>query len=155
MSRLAWQLVSGALLSTAAVSVILLRSWGFAGALAIIYVIWGVGLVAGQHRSNLRPAVRWAARGVLLIYGIAIAIGLLSMCERLYFVNGDSYPSWLSNADLGVMARNEFYQRLGRKCEGRGGEFSDKGNDVMVFRCGSVFWIGSETYIAHLRKDQK
>ncbi|NWK46029.1 hypothetical protein [Ralstonia pickettii] len=74
------------------------------------------------------------------------AVGLLSVAERLYLVNGAHYPSFLAK-DVG----NVDMDRLGRlraaECGSEPVEVYAK-SDYWVLRCG-VAYISGRTFISH------
>ncbi|MDN7664056.1 hypothetical protein [Burkholderia cenocepacia] len=146
MKRFWFQLTIGGWLGMGAFAGIVGRSWGSFGvfaAIAAYFFAIGAGREAGR---STRPPVRiagnvvWAACALLFVGAALLAV------ERLYLVNGGSYPSFLAH-DLGAASYSTLEKLRLNECKGEGMEVYRKGDDRYVIRCG-FSWIEGHTYIS-------
>lgn len=129
---------------------ILSRSWEAAAA----------PLLAGTF--FLAPTFAWRGIGVtnaplrivswLVVIGWVIAFLMMffGTVERLYYVNGDSYPRWLATGELQKPANgaNVIDELRNGPCKDAGIEITGKRDGVYVIRCG-FSWYDSKTYLAN------
>ncbi|MBA9846847.1 hypothetical protein DEE89_12110 [Ralstonia pickettii] len=84
--------------------------------------------------------------GINVLIVIAMAVGLVATLERLYLVNGSSYPSFLAE-DAGNLDEVGLAKLRATSCKDESVEVYKK-DDVWVLRCGFAYYQG-HTYISH------
>ncbi len=129
---------------------IMSKSWETFFSFVAIGCFFASGMWATRGRKSPRPAIRAVAVGINVFFFGVLVSGLVFVAERLYLVNGDTYPAWLATADLGTVSKQELLRSPGAKCVGKGGEFIQKSGGLVVFRCSGTLWYESHTYIAHV-----
>lgn len=84
--------------------------------------------------------------GTTILIAIAMVLGVLATLERVYLVNGSSYPRFLaedaSNVDEAGLAKLR-----ATTCKDDAIEIFEKG-ETWVLRCGFAYYQG-HTYISH------
>jgi len=141
------QLLVGVWLSVAVALGILLRSSGAATSAIITGAFFLAPVFAYRLLKSPRPVVRYGSMAVAVAWLAVFAGSVLSIAERLYYVNAPSYPTWLASGEL---SPGESLEELrSHACKGRGPlEISQKADGVFLVRCG-LMWYDSKTYIAH------
>ncbi len=81
----------------------------------------------------------------IIPFGIAL-VGLLTVAERLYLVNGGQYPRFLAQ-DVGAVDQNGLDGLRVASCNGEPIEVYAKA-DYWVLRCGVAYFEG-HTFISH------
>lgn len=168
MKNIGAQLCLGAWASMAISFGILSRSWETFFGLMATTAFFTLGVVASKALRSKLPAIRWGGIvGTIAFYGV-ILFGFLGAAERLYLVNGKSYPSWLAKEDLGQTNELDGLLFVGSKsgikerakldmtagCAGKNSELYHKGGGLVVIRCGGMMWYDSHTYVAHVEGKQ-
>lgn len=164
MKNLGTQLSLGAWAAIAVGMGILGRSWETFFSLMAICAFFSFGAAASAALRTKRPAIRLVGVvGTVAFLGVILG-GLLSGLERLYLVNGASYPAWLAKADLGPVNGLDDLLFVGSAandgrglnvndaaaCRGKSAELHHKSGGVVVIRCGGLMWYDSTTYLAHM-----
>ncbi|WP_322075481.1 hypothetical protein [Burkholderia cenocepacia] len=130
----------GMILSFGVMSAMESRSWsGFlgAGAVALFFVVFASGRAAldAKKKSVNVAGLVVCASCLLVIVGL-----LLNGVERIYLVNGDSYPRFLAR-DAGAL-NYEGLDRLHKtQCQHEFMEVYQK-SDFWVIRCGMMYLQG-------------
>lgn len=79
---------------------------------------------------------------------LVIAALALGVAERVYLVNGSSYPSWMAGAELGEVAMARIVALWNSECRHCPVEVFRKSNGA-VLRCGDFWFMPStRTYFA-------
>lgn len=136
VSPLAFGAAVGSVLSCAIAAGIMGRSWDsffitLATGAFVIFI--GAMLVAGGVRATI---------ACVILVGFVLALA-----ERLYLVNGDSYPPMLAR-DLGTADMKTLEMLRAKECRGEVIEVYEKTNYTWVIRCG-FSWVGGHTYISN------
>jgi hypothetical protein len=134
---------------------LLLKSWGIAFAFLLFAAFFTAGNWACSSLNVSNVVLRWIARVVASCFFLVIIGGVLLMIERLYLVNGQSYPAWLAKRDLGTIDRAQLLQLYGTDCPGMGAEINMKSDNLAVIRCGGMTWLDGHTYIARMQGSDK
>lgn len=141
-----FQLSIGGLLGFAVLAGIEGRSWGvFFGFALIALYFFAIGASRQAARSTRRP-VRIAGNVVASACALLFLGMILMTVERLYLVNGSSYPRILAH-DLGAANYSTLENLRLNQCKGDGMEIYGKRNDLWVIRCG-FSWYEGHTYIS-------
>lgn len=134
---------------------ILSRSWETFGSFMMVACFLASGTWAARSLKAENVVVRRGATTIATIYILLVAFGFVMTIERLYLVNGSSYPSWLATKDLGEFkddGKGNFTQISDfskKNCPGGGMEVDVKENGLVVMRCGGILWYESDTFTAH------
>ncbi|MFZ6774555.1 hypothetical protein ACO0LB_17770 [Undibacterium sp. SXout7W] len=139
---------------------ILSRSWVMFGSFMLVACFLASGTWAARSMKSENVAVRRGATTVAIIYIMLVCFGFLMTIERIYLVNGSSYPGWLVRKDVGnfnddgvgnIHQISDFSKAY---CPSGGMEVFGKDNGLYVMRCGGMLWYEANTYTAHF-KDAK
>ncbi|EMP3151668.1 hypothetical protein WDX82_005125 [Salmonella enterica] len=156
------QISIGLWLAMAAFFGTMTRSWETFGAfLAVAVFFGGLGFagvfISGElfKRSGLKgrfwtftdKAVRALGYAYLAFFFIGIAAALVGGLERLYLVNGDSYPRFLAK-NLGTADMHTIDALRAKECKGESIDVYEKTGNVWVIRCG-FSWIDGKTYVSN------
>lgn len=141
-----FQLGVGILIGMAVAAGIEGHSWGSFFAFASIAAFYFAVGAARQATRSTRQAVRIAGNSVLIACGLLFIGGALSAVERLYLVNGSSYPRFLAR-DLGAASYATLDKLHAGECKGQMMEIYGKADDEWVIRCG-FNWYEGHTYIS-------
>lgn len=156
------QIVIGLWFAMAAFLGTMARSWEtFIAFLSVAAFFGGLGFagvfISGElfKRSGLKgrfwtfadTAVRAVGYAYLALFFIAIAASLLAGIERLYLVNGDSYPRFLAK-NLGTADMHTIDALRAKECKNTGIDVYEKAGNVWVIRCG-FSWLDGKTYISN------
>lgn len=147
MKHLWTQINLGALLGVAAFLGILQRSWESFFSVAGIAAFLAGGLLAAQWVLSPRRPLR-VLGGIGCVAFCAVIIGwFLITAERMYLVNGSSYPTFLAT-DVGhVDSKQAEALRVGEQCHDQVLEIFEK-TDFWILRCGYSYFDG-HTFISH------
>jgi hypothetical protein len=146
--RVVEQLSIGAWLSMAAAFAILSRSPETAGLILIMGGIVMLPLLAMRGITSARKPLRWLSVVIVAAVTALMVIGLLSVIERVYVVNGSSYPSWLASGKLGDVDDAAVDHLRATACQNKTIEIFQKDHFV-VLRCGFAWYEPStRTFIA-------
>lgn len=141
-----FQLGIGIWFSMAAIAGIESRSWGaFSGPFVIGVFFLAIGLASDARRSQRRP-LRVAGAIVMVACALIFLGALLNSAERVYLVNGSSYPSFLGR-DLGAADYKTLDRLHENQCKGDGMEIYGKADGKWVIRCGFL-WLDGHTFIS-------
>ncbi|MFN9473238.1 hypothetical protein [Acidovorax sp.] len=140
------QLLIGLVLSVATALGIMMQSSSLALATLMLGAFFLVpGLFARGVTSTSKSVARFSY-AVAAVWLIAFFGGILGTAERIYYVNGNSYPRWLASG--GLASADEMDALRQGECKGRGPlEISEKADGLFVVRCGTMWWE-SKTYLA-------
>ncbi|HEY8095832.1 MAG TPA: hypothetical protein VIE65_07010 [Methylobacter sp.] len=97
-----------------------------------------------------RPIIKSLGKFVMLMWILLVIFSGLEFIERLYVVNGSSYPKWLATAELdkSMVGWKNLMPLHDRECNHQPFEIYEKANGQYVLRCG-LAWHESKTYIAN------
>ncbi|MBK3865187.1 hypothetical protein G3A40_36135 [Paraburkholderia aspalathi] len=141
-----FQIGIGIWFSLAATAGIEGRSWGaFFGPFVIGIFFLALGLAGDARRSERRP-MRNAGTIVTIACAVIFVGAILNAGERLYLVNGGSYPRLLAH-DLGAADYKTLDRLHGSQCKGESMEIYGKSNSQWVIRCG-FSWVDGHTFIS-------
>jgi hypothetical protein len=84
--------------------------------------------------------------GFNIFIAIVLAIGVLATLERVYLVNGSSYPRLLAE-DVGNVDEAGLAKMRATTCKDEPVEVYKK-DEIWVLRCGFAYYQG-HTYISH------
>lgn len=146
MNHFTTQLTLGCWFGLAVAAAILARSWEPFWSFGAVGCFVAVFLAAVHAMRSPRSNVRTASKAILAGFFLVMVAGLLLGVERVYVVNGSSYPAWLATADLGAVEKRILAPAPG--CEGEPTEIYQKDNGLVVLRCG-LLWYEGHTYLAH------
>jgi hypothetical protein len=146
MKRPWFQLSIGAWLGLGAVAGIEGRSWGSFGAFALVAAYFFAIGASRQAGRSTRPPVRIAGNVVWVACALLFVGLILSTVERLYLVNGSSYPRFLAH-DLGAANYSTLENLRLNQCKGQGMEIYGKRDNLWVIRCGFT-WMEGHTYVS-------
>lgn len=122
------------------------RSWGaFFGIASIAAFFFAISAGVQASRSN-REAIRVAGKSVLIACTLLFIGIVLSEIERLYLVNGTTYPRVLAR-DLGAANYATLDKLRADQCKGQTMEIYSKADNLWVIRCG-FGWYEGHTYIS-------
>lgn len=144
------QFIIGFWLSAAAVLAIQTQSWNAGAVPLLLGAFTLLPTYAARVLRSQNRLVRNVAIGVLVLWALAFLTILANAVERLYYVNGKSYPSWLTSGELQPAAdgANSLDSLRAGQCKGRGPlEISEKEDGVYLVRCG-LFWYEAKTFRA-------
>lgn len=146
--RVSEQLSIGAWLSMAAAFGIMSRSVETASSTLIVGAVFTAPMFAARGVSSANKALRWLSRAI--IFGVAafLLVGLLSTIERVYLVNGKTYPRWLARGELGRVDDAALGRLRATDCKNDPIEIFQK-DGFVVLRCGFAWYEPStKTFIA-------
>ena len=117
-----------------------------AAAVAVLAVAYYSTLLANNGKVETSRG-RMMGRILATALCVLLSAEFLAVGERIYFVNANHYPSWLTD---GEMPGSE---TLGSLREGQCKDFgpieiNPKSNGSYVVRCGFL-WFRSRVYLAH------
>lgn len=136
---------------------IMSKSWQTFGTFMLVAAFLAGGIWAGRALQSENGKVKRVAMTTAILYALFFVFMGMMVIERLYFVNGSSYASWLATKDLGnfdVDKNDQIIQlsKLSREnCPGGGAEINVKDDGLVVIRCGNLTWYDSQTFIAHFK----
>lgn len=122
------------------------RSWGaFLAPFYIGLFFVALGLASDARRSGRRP---WQVAGNVVIAGCGLLFvgSLMNTAERLYLVNGQSYPRLLAR-DVGAADKATLDNLHRNQCKGELMEIYGKKGGLWVIRCG-FSWVGGHTFVS-------
>ena len=93
----------------------------------------------GSQLKDLGGAFRLFGRGVQWAWLLLIVWGVVGVADRLYWVNGSTYPTWLSRSvtiSKEMALSNKSYASI---CTDTYAWVEEKSNGHFV-RCGDAFW---------------
>ena len=94
------------------------------------------------------PRRYWLSIAINTVVVVAMTVGILSVIERLYVVNGNSYPRWLAQGELGRMNDADLLSLRATECKHEPIEVFQK-EGFFVLRCGMMlFERSTKTFIA-------
>lgn len=147
------QIFFGLILSMAIGGAVWDKSWSPVRFWLAFGVIAWLPSIGGRMLKAQRLSVRRVGKLLLAAFAAVVLIGVLDIAERIYLVNGDSYPAWLTQRDIGPVTRATFGHLAMNECKGRWPiQGYPKAGDVMVYRCG-FDWLGGHTFIALGREE--
>jgi hypothetical protein len=142
------QLIAGAWLSLAVAYGLLSRSASSAFALMGAGAVFTLPIFASRGARSPRGALRLLSRAVLAAFAVFMVVMVLATVERVYLVNGDSYPAWLASGRLGKVTDGDIEQLRRTSCSHDPIEVLQK-KGYVVLRCGFAWYEPStKTYIA-------
>ncbi|MDN7527679.1 hypothetical protein [Burkholderia orbicola] len=146
LKRPMFQLSIGGLLGLGAVSAIEARSWGsFLSAALMAFYLFAFA-ASRQAAKASKPPIRLAGNIITALCVVLLLGTFLLVAERVYLVNGSSYPRWLAR-DIGAANYAELDRLHGTECKGESMEIYGKRSSQWVIRCGFT-WMGGRTYIS-------
>lgn len=146
--RVSEQLAIGAWLSLAAVFAIMSRSGQTAGTLLAVGAVFTALLFASRGIKAARASLRWLSVAIIVGVSAFVLAGLLSAIERVYLVNGKTYPRWFARGELGRVSDADLRRLRETECKNDPIEIFQKGGFV-VLRCGFAWYEPStKTFIA-------
>lgn len=131
-------------LALAIVCGVVTKSWSLPAGILAVGTFFTAPLVLKPWVASSSRPKRSVGMGLGTIWLLALAVVLISGVERLYWVNANSYPLWLSSGelpagtDLGRL-RNEQCKELGPI------EIAQKSDGLYFLRCGDL-WLSSKIY---------
>ncbi|CAH2782572.1 MAG: hypothetical protein PPHEINF_2009 [uncultured Paraburkholderia sp.] len=146
LKRPMFQLSIGGLLGLGAISGIEARSWGSFLSMALIALYLFAFAASRQAARASRRPVRIAGNTATAVCAALLVGMFLLVAERVYLVNGSSYPRWFAH-DLGAANYSDLDRLQGTECKGEGMEIYGKHDNRWVIRCG-FSWIDGRTYIS-------
>jgi len=154
MNRLFNQLTLGLWGAMALGFSVMSKSWSTLLNLAAVGLFFAVGTWASSSLKDGRPGVRRLAIALSCFFFGVILFGFISTVERLYLVNGATYPAWLAKRDLGTLPQDALMRFTGGPdCKG-GAEIFDKEDGNSVIRCGGFLWYESKTYTVQIQRQK-
>lgn len=88
-------------------------------------------------------------RAALALFFLGVLFGVMAVSERLYLINGSSYPNWLATELSGSWNTVQNQDVVRKSCHGRGGvEVLNKADGRAVLRCG-FSWAPGNTFVAN------
>ncbi len=122
------------------------RSWSaFFGpasiGLFLAVLALSIGAMGSKH-SGLRVTGLFVSLACLVVFAGAI----LNVGERLYLVNGKTYPHFLAR-NIGAASHATLDRLQLADCKGTGMEIYGKADHEWVIRCG-FSWFGGHTYLS-------
>lgn len=146
--RVSEQLAIGAWLSMAAAFAIMSRSAQTAGSILTVGAIFTAPMFAARGVNSTRALLRWLSIAVIVGVAAFMLVGVLSVFERVYLVNGKTYPRWLARGELGRVDDAAMGRLRATECTNAPIEVFQK-DGFVVLRCGFAWYEPStKTFIA-------
>ncbi|QNM95440.1 hypothetical protein [Chitinimonas koreensis] len=146
MKRPTFQQVAVAFwISAAVVLAVLSRTWSAAAVpLAAGFLMMAPGLAA-RGRTSINKTLRVVSGIVQAVWWVSVAMIVVGGAERLYYINGATYPRWLITGELQQLGIDGINQLRATECRGRFPVEVTRKEDGYLVRCG-VMWWDSKTY---------
>lgn len=142
------QLAIGAWLSMAAAFAIMSRSAQTAGSILTVGAILAAPMFAARGIKSAHTPLRWLSVAIIVGVSAFMLVGLLSTIERVYLVNGKTYPRWLARGELGRVDDAALGYLRATECKNDPIEIFQK-DGFVVLRCGFAWFEPStKTFIA-------
>lgn len=146
--RVSEQLAIGAWLSMAAAFAIMSRSAQTASSILIVGAIFTAPMFATRGIKSAHKLLRWLSIAIIVGVSAFMLAGLLSTIERVYLVNGKTYPRWLARGELGRVDDAALGRLRATDCKNDPIEIFQK-DGFVVLRCGFAWYEPStKTFIA-------
>lgn len=128
---------------------ILSQSWSVVVSLTSIGAFFAAGAIALHFLRAKNIWVRRAAKAGTVLYLGTFVFGGLMIAERMYYLNADTYPVWLTSGIIEKYRANFDTVRELRdtECKDYGYMlFTEKRNGLYYARCGD-YWFNSRTFV--------
>lgn len=128
---------------------ILSQSWSVVVNLTSIGAFFAAGAISLHFLRAKNILVRRAAQIGTSLYIGTFVFGGLMFAERMYYLNADTYPDWLTTSTIGKDRANFDTVRELRntECKDYGYlQFTEKSGGLYYARCGE-FWFNSKTFV--------
>ena len=134
---------------------IMAHSWEPVWTMSLIALFFGIGAWADAVRKAKRdagensPFASTVLLGQVTILIAVLVAGVGLTAERVYLVNGDSYPAFLTSRDLGTSNDDGLLKLTNAVCKQQPGEIFRKAGNLTVIRCG-MLWYQGQTFTTHV-----
>ena len=146
--RVSEQLAIGTWLSMAAAFAIMSRSAQTAGSILTVGAIFTAPMFAARGIKSAHKLLRWLSIAIMVGVSAFMLVAVLSTIERVYLVNGKTYPRWLARDELGRIDEAAIDHLRATECKNDPIEVFQK-DGFVVLRCGFAWYEPStKTFIA-------
>lgn len=109
--------------------------WG----MLLLGAVFMAPALALEGLKSPTPVLRDVSRGVVVLSSLAFVLLASSMAERLFLVNAQTYPSWMTGGNLGEVGLQDLRRLRTEECGTEPIEIFHKA-DGDLLRCGYWWW---------------
>lgn len=145
------QIVIGMFFSIGVMAAIDSRSWSASFGPVCVGLFFMALALSMNAMDSKRATLKTTGIAVSIACMLVFVGAILSVGERVYLVNGKTYPRFLAT-DIGAANHDTLDRLRHAQCRGSLMEIYGKTNDEWVIRCG-LSWIGGHTFVSRADPD--